>query len=100
MTRVGGCFATLKIFLAGRGGNERNAAQCNDMARTVHLLEGLRASTPTGSVRLPLRLPLRLRSGDLRHDIVLGAGDRWAAIDPKAAVGEVPFEPANALRGP
>lgn len=181
VTRAGGGFAALKIFLPGRGGNERNAAawhrryaatghcprvlaeagdavlydwvpgdslgdlfrageadradallgrvmaglhagpeaapgpfvaltdharalatftppasfsttQRAAMAEAAALQATLLATTPPGS--------LRLLHGDLHHDNVLGAGESWAAIDPKAVVGDVHFEPANAFRNP
>ncbi|MCB1356074.1 MAG: phosphotransferase [Maritimibacter sp.] len=68
------------------------AAQRADMARAAELQATLLARTPPGS--------LRLLHGDLHHDNVLGAGDRWAAIDPKAVIGDIHFEPANAFRNP
>ena len=69
-----------------------SADQRADMARAAALQATLLATTPTGS--------LRLLHGDLHHDNVLGAGESWAAIDPKAVVGDVHFEPANAFRNP
>ena len=44
--------------------------------------------------------PAVLLHGDLHHDNVIGAGQTWQAIDPKAIVGDPHFEPANAFRNP
>lgn len=63
-----------------------------DMARAARLLDRLLASQPPERVCL--------LHGDLHHDNVLGVGEHWAAIDPKAVVGDVHFEPANAFRNP
>lgn len=68
------------------------AAQRADMARAAELQTTLLATTPGDS--------LRLLHGDLHHDNVLGTGESWVAIDPKAVVGDVHFEPANAFRNP
>ncbi len=38
--------------------------------------------------------------GDLHHDNVLAAGERWLAIDPKGVVGEREFEAYALLRNP
>lgn len=68
------------------------AAQRADIAQAAALLARLLASQP------PERI--RLLHGDLHHDNVIGHGETWAAIDPKAIVGDVHFEPANAFRNP
>lgn len=67
-------------------------AQSADIARAAALLARLLASQPADRTCL--------LHGDLHHDNVLGAGADWAVIDPKAIVGDLHFEPANAFRNP
>ena len=66
--------------------------QSAELKISAALLTRLLASQPPAHIRL--------LHGDLHHDNVLGAGETWAAIDPKAVVGDVHFEPANAFRNP
>lgn len=93
---VSGPFATLSdharalfTFVPPPAFTDRQRA---DIAGAAHLLGELLAYQPGDRIRL--------LHGDLHHDNVLGAGETWAAIDPKAVVGDVHFEPANAFRNP
>lgn len=38
--------------------------------------------------------------GDLHHDNILFAGDRWLAIDPKGLIGNAAYEYANSFQNP